>query len=190
MKMTVVTVPGATPVTLDAVKGRLLIDHADDDADLALLLAAAVERVEGDTLRPMVTRTIAFACPGFWPAMVFPVHPVGPIASIVYRDAAGIERVLDATAYRLDRGGDRGPAVLRPAPGTAWPAVHPGEVDPVTITALVGRDPAAVPAVQKLAVMTLVAEWYRNREVNSVGTLAHPLSDNYQGLVGPERLVP
>ncbi|BBF93373.1 head-tail connector protein [Blastochloris tepida] len=179
MSLAVVTPPSEPAVSLAEAKAHLRVDHADDDALIESLVAAASDLVEAYTQRRLLTQALDWTVPAFRPVLVTPLAPVTAdgVVSIKYRDAGGAQRTLDPSAYIVRCGaGEHGPAVIRPAAATTWPAPDYNTADPVVLRFTVGFGAAAdVPAPIKAAILLVAGALYANREAVVPGT-SSPLS--------------
>ncbi|MFC0243670.1 head-tail connector protein [Rhodopseudomonas telluris] len=139
MPLVVITQPQDTVVSLDEVKAHLRVDHGDDDDEIGAAIQAAITEFEDPNLgwlgrsiseRELELRLDCFpACGG---QIVLPNGPLllGEVGGFVYDvaveydDAAGVERTLPDTVYRiLDPESARPFLVLRP--DQVWPsALH------------------------------------------------------------------
>lgn len=145
--------PQAQPISRDDVKAALRIDHADDDALIDQLIAAAIARLEGSGKtrdgylgQALITQT--------WRLETFAPNKVGilPIDYGPIQSVTSVETMLNgaystwpAAAYRLAQRDGRGAIV--PNYGYAWPLRDLREdAIRVTFVAGFGDAPADVPA--------------------------------------------
>lgn len=153
--------PVALPITLSDVKAQLRIDHADDDALLGELIAAAVSAVEARTGRALLTqswRIDTYGLQGDMPLLI-PVVPVQEIAGVAYLDSDGVEVAADTADFRLTA--DRSRAIVEPRPGQSWPQT--GEYRDairVTVVAGYGDTADAVEPALRAAMLYIVDWWY------------------------------
>lgn len=171
--VTVKTKPVGSVITVEKLKARLRVDHADEDVLLADLLKGAVARIDGPS-------GIGFAMMGqTWRksldcfpycTILLPGAPVKSIAAVTYLDVNGDEQTVDPADYRLDV--DAEPARLEPAFGKSWPASRFVK-GAVKIDYVLGENDAAdVPADLIDAVCLLVAHRYENREAVAEGAMS------------------
>lgn len=173
----VVTAPTEYPVSLADVKAALLIDHNQDDAFLATLIAAATEEAEGLAARSFCTRTIDLIVDA-WPAggtILLEYPPVQSVLSIIYYDENNAASVMPATDYISVL--DGAPAVML-AKNASWPSATLRSVAPIRVRYVAGYGTAAaVPGRYRSLILGLIAVDYENREALSP-----------QGVVQRERL--
>lgn len=157
------TPPANGPLSVQAIRSYCRIDSHDEDALLAALLMAAVQRVEGYTWRCLMPTEFELVLPAF-PFGQFidvPMPPLQQVASVKYYDENNTLRTFASNQYIVDACEHRGRIVL--ADGSAWPGtkIRP---DAVTVTYTAGySDSDAVPGPIKVAIFKLVEHWYANR---------------------------
>lgn len=153
------------PVTLEEAKAHLRLEGGDDDEEVEVLLAAAVEICETDCGRSLrVSHTLTQKYDG-WPCspVRFDRQPVTAIDSVTYYDADDAEQTLDASNYRLLESSEAG-ALLEFDEGFTAPTLN-GRADAVTVTYTAGyATPEDVPAKAKVAVRLKLAELFGNLE--------------------------
>lgn len=177
--------PATEPISLVEAKAHC---HAGDDEDavLAIYIAAARQRAEFVTGRRFITQTVerildAFPsqCGGI-PYTVdssyftgknpsgsgdieLPGSPIQSVTSVRYLEAvAGVDTLLPGTDYVLDA--ENEPGWLLPAFGKTWPATYATALA-VRVRYVVGWAGAAqVPANLRYAILVGVGEAYLNRE--------------------------
>jgi uncharacterized phiE125 gp8 family phage protein len=158
----VVTPAASLPVTLAELKSHLQLNRSDDDTDLTLFLASAIETWEFETKRPAIATV--YRQHTHFPAFRNPLRlgrgKVTALGSITYTDAAG------SSATLADQRNDfHGPIGLIYPPTGGWPAVDPAAIRPVKVQYTAGwANAAAVPADVKVAIRMLAAHWYGNRD--------------------------
>jgi uncharacterized phiE125 gp8 family phage protein len=158
-----VTPPDITPVSLAEVKSHLRVDHDDDDGVLGVLIAAAVDHLDGWTGilgRALVTQTWRQDFSGFG-CLRLALGPVASIAKIEYFDGTNVAQELPATTYVLRA--DALGSYLDLKPDQSWPGTY-GRADAVSVTYIAGVDAAKVSGAIKVAITMLVGHWYANRE--------------------------
>lgn len=163
MSVRVVTPPTIEPVTVADAVAHCRIDHSDDNALLARLIAAARTRVERSLQRSLLPQTLRLSLYSF-PAHNRPIQlprpPVTSVDSVTYIDFAGDNLTL--LSYQSDL--DSEPARLSPAFEQCWPCSR-WQPNGVVVTYQAGyATPAAVPPTIKLAILMLAAHWYEHRE--------------------------
>lgn len=173
----VVTAPTEYPVSLADVKAALLIDHSQDDAFLATLIAAATDEAEQLAARSFCSRTVDLVLDA-WPAggairLEYP--PVQSVTSIIYYDEDNAAGVMPAADYISVL--DVEPIVAL-AKNASWPSATLRSVAPIRVRYVAGYGTAAaVPGRYKALILGLIAVDYENREALSP-----------QGVVQRERL--
>jgi uncharacterized phiE125 gp8 family phage protein len=182
-----VTGPAIEPVTLTEAKKHANVVATDDDALIAVLIAAARELVEEDTSRALINQTWALELHDWWTDRIeLPRPPLVSITSVKYFDVDGVEQTLPATYYDVD---------TRRQPGVLWwdedvsscPTLSDA-ANAVVVTYVAGYGAAAtaVPARAKQAILLLVSHWYRYRdEVSKVGD---QVAATYQRLINSLRV--
>ncbi|WP_415257660.1 head-tail connector protein [Thauera phenylacetica] len=159
-------------VDLAAAKLHLRVDHADEDALITQLIAAAVDMASQHTGRSIAKCTWdlvldAFPIAGLrllWP-------PVLAVAEVKYVDVAGADQVLAPAKYVVDPHSEPGRLVV--AVGETWPATAavPNAVT-VRYTAGYGAD---CPEPIRQWILLQVGHWYRNRESINVGNIVNAM---------------
>lgn len=161
----VVTGPATEPVSVTEAKLHLRVDHDEDVALIAGLVAAAREQVEAMSRRALVTQTLELRLAG-WPGgecILLPRPPLASVVSVKYTDTAGVEQTFAATNYTAHTAPEPGGVWLKY--NCSWPSADlaPGPSIAVRYTAGYGTA-AAVPQRYKQAILLLVGHWYEQRE--------------------------
>lgn len=155
---------GTCALTTAAAKAHLRVDHSDEDTLIASLAQAAHNVVAQMTGRVLTEEEWTVAVSSVAGDLALPLCPVRSLDAISYYDAAGDAQSLDVAGFWLFAHPDR--PVIRPKPGTAWPALQPRE-DALTVTVTAGL--AAVPDELVTAMKLLVGHYYANREAVVTG---------------------
>lgn len=168
MRLTQISAPTESPVTLDDIKAFARVDSAHEDSVLQAHIEAAVNLLDGPTGilgRAIVTQTWLLELPA-WPAsLVIPVEPVQSV-SVSYLDADGVERTVDAGAYYISAYPGQAP-VLHWATSWSAPALAQDGTFPVRLEIVAGFGPASsVPAALAQAIMMMVTHWFDNRDLS------------------------
>ncbi|MFD1809285.1 head-tail connector protein [Gemmobacter lanyuensis] len=103
MMLSRISAPSAALVAVDEAKAHCRIDGDDDDAVILALASAAADYLDGPSGilgRAILGQTWRLELPSWPPFIELPVEPVIS-AEVRYLDVAGVEQVLDASAYRL-----------------------------------------------------------------------------------------
>src|SRR5690606_31055902 len=153
--------PSSAPVSLDEVKRALdLGDDTGSDEELAELIPAAVDMVERDCQRALLSQTWNLYMDGFPCEIELRMPPVIAVASVKYTDTAGDEQTVATSDYHTD---------TTTAPGRIWPVtVWPSDVacdrpNAVNVTFTAGYG-GSIPKVAWLAVMMAVKALYNGCE--------------------------
>ena len=186
-----VTAPAPIVATEEA-RQHLRIDHTDDDAYIAALVAAATAWIDGadgwlgrclgpqtwdlkldgvwwDRRQPAPLDSPWWQRHGFgsgW-ALRLPLPPLLEVVSIKYRDPANAEQTYDAANYVVSGVGASHGGTVSLATGAAWPSVSNGR-EAMTVRFRAGYeagDPPgpAVPAPIKHAVLLMTERLYEDR---------------------------
>lgn len=159
-------------VDLAAAKLHLRVDHADEDALITALIAAATDMAGQHTGRSIAKCAWVLRLDAFPPAglrLLWP--PVLTVDEVEYLDADGVAQTLPGASYIVDA--HREPARLVTVSGQAWPAIAlvPNAVT-VRYTAGYGAD---CPESIRLWILLQVGYWFRNRESINVGNIVNAL---------------
>jgi uncharacterized phiE125 gp8 family phage protein len=181
--------PAVEPVSLAEAKAHLRVEHNDDDATIAALLAGARIHVECQTRRALITQVWRLARDA-WPASgriaVLPAPLRALIAARIYK-LDGSTQAIDLAAFTADH--VSAPAVLTFASG-ALPA--PGRIAggiELDIEVGYGDAPADVPEPLRHAIRVLAAHWYENRGLISAAHGVAVLPQSVSALIKPYRVL-
>ncbi len=177
MTLTILTPPGAEPVTLDQAKAFLRITDTAEDALLAALVLAARQRVEAELGLCLVSTALRETFDG-WDGRLTRTGAVrlsrGPLLSVQAvrtADATGGFHALDSDAYTA-RAASR-PGRIAPAPGHGWPAPQiPDAGIQIDYTAGFGAEEDDVPAPLAVAILVLTAHAFEHREAADAPPIA------------------
>ncbi len=166
----------ALPVDQFKAHLRLGTGFAEDnvqDEVLKSFLRAAIAAIEARTGKVLIERDFSWGLNGWRDGAgeVLPVAPVGVISAVTLTDAAGVETVMEAAAYRLERYG-QGPR-LRPA-GSCLPSIQTGGSVKIVFTAGMAADWGGLPADLGQAVLLLAAHYYEYRDETALGAGCMP----------------
>jgi uncharacterized phiE125 gp8 family phage protein len=155
-------VSGSGPLTTDAMKLHLRVDHDSDDDLIDQLILAATAWCEEFQGRTYVNRSRTMVLDK-WETLIRPPYPpLVSVDSIQYVDTAGSTQTLDSSYYRVDTTNQ--PGRITEAYGMSWPDIR-AVTNAVTITYTAGYGAAAdVPDQVKAAIKLLVGHWYEHRE--------------------------
>lgn len=168
-RLTLVTGPAATPISLPEAKAHLRVDDNDSDVYINQCIDRAVAAVDGPNGigRCLMSQSWLLALDRF-PETEFtiPLGPVQSITSIKYLDPSGIEQTLSAGNYWPSL--NKNPVTIHPGYGLAWPfyRLMPGSVK---VEFIAGTTVDKVPADIKAALLLLVGHYFFSREAVVVG---------------------
>jgi uncharacterized phiE125 gp8 family phage protein len=188
MPSILLTPPAVEPLSLDEAKDYLRVEHADDDALIAALIASARNHVEAQTRRALITQTWRHSCDA-WPAdgriAVLPA-PLQALAAARVYDDEGAAQTIDLGTFVVDAVAAPGviafPPWSVPAPGRKHAGI---ELD---IVAGYGNAPSDVPGPLRLAMRLLLSHWYENRGIVAESS-ASPLPASVAELIAPYRVL-
>ena len=173
-----VTAPAQEPVTLAEAKERLRITGDSFDADLASLLRAARQEIDGDSGwlgRALITQTWDLALPAFPSAnepIYLPLPPLQSVTSVSYIDTADATQVIPAVGYRVL---NRGTAASLIEPVDDWTVdANLDRIDPITVrfVAGYGATPVQVPEPIRTWIIARAGALFAQPEAISVGVQA------------------
>lgn len=173
MDFRLITAPAVEPVSLADAQEHLRAGVGGTDATLIeAYLQAARETVENHTGRALMPQTWELRLPEFPVGPItLPVSPLMSITSLRYTSAAGVDTLLDPTAYQVEAssGPTAQPALLWSAAGTTWPGTQLDVRAAVRVRFQAGYpNAAAVPAALRAAILLVLGELYENREASAV----------------------
>lgn len=187
MSSVLLTAPAIEPLSLAETKAFLRVEHSDDDAVIAALIAGSRIHVESRTRRALITQSWCLAADG-WPLdgrlQVLPA-PLRALTAARVFDFEGVAHDVDVQAFVLDKGA----SLLAFAP---WALPAPGRVAAgIELDVTVGYGDAAVdvPEALRQAIRLLVAHWYDNRGLIAVGQQVAELPATVSALIAPYRML-
>ena len=187
MSAILLTAPAIEPLTLDEAKAYLRVETSDDDDVIGALIAGARIHVEAQTRRALITQSwrISADC---WPEngrlTVLPA-PLQTLTAVRIYDFEGMPHDVDTQAFVLDKGA----SVLAFAP---WAVPAPGRVAAgIELDVVVGYGAAAADVLEPLrqAIRLLVAHWYENRGITTIGHEVAVLPSTVAALIAPYRML-
>lgn len=187
MPLKLVTPPAEEPVSLEEAKSHLRLEGVDDDAYVAVLIAAARRRCEAYQSRAYITQTWDLYLDGF-PAgdIRIPIAPLESVVSVKYKDTAGSMQTLDPSCYVVDTASE--PGRISPACGQSWPSTY-GEINAVEIRFVAGYGAAAdVPEHIRQAILMTVGDLYEHR--GGEEGVDRDIERAVEALLWPDRIVP
>lgn len=150
--------PAAAIVTTDVAKKHLNVEHAEDNAEIDRLVAAATRYIEKRTARQFGQATWKLFLDGFGAGPIeIRKCPVSDVTEVKYIDPDGAEQTL--ASFQKDIVSE--PARIAPAVGESWPITR-RQLNAVEITFTAGYTDIPEEAVQ--VVLLLLGHWYVNRE--------------------------
>jgi uncharacterized phiE125 gp8 family phage protein len=189
MSSILLTAPAVEPITLGDTKAYLRVEHNDDDGVISALIAGARTHVEAKTRRALIVQTWRLVRDGWAGDGRIAVLPV-PLrallaARVVMRD--GSNQSILPSAFVIDKAG--APATLTFTAG-ALPmsdrAVAGIELD---VEVGYGPAPADVPEPLRLAIKFLIAQWYENRGMTTIGHEVAELPHTVAAMIAPYRVL-
>lgn len=180
--------PAIEPVTLAEAKAHLRLTGSDDDDYVAAMITAARLQVESATRRLLIDQTWRFYRDDWPPGgrLDLPIAPVTAVTAVTVYDDAGEPTVLAPGSWLLDAAAVPARLVFtasRPEPGRPINGI---EID---VVAGYGASGLAVPQPLRLAIMTLVARWYEDREGLAYGIVPSRVAGAFEALVAPFRVM-
>lgn len=170
----------ALPV--NELKAHLRLGSGFSDGDiqdvvLESYLRAAISAIEARTGKILVERAFSWTLtrwrdPSGQP---LPVAPVVGVTSLILRDRADDEELIDPALYRLEADAQR--PVLRPS-GTSLPSIPAGGVAEIGFNAGYSQDWGGLPSDLGHAVTLLATHYYENRDVSGGSDRAMPFGVN------------
>jgi uncharacterized phiE125 gp8 family phage protein len=189
------TEPAVEALSLAEVKQACRIDADADDAFLTGAIRSARQMIEGpDGIGLVLVASDWQMRLDALPAeIVLPMGPVIAIGAVAYLDDAGMPQTIAPAAYQWRRGHFE--ARIRPALGTAWPAVRP-RFDAVQVTFTAGfpgtedtpPDLTRIPAPLRIAMLMLIGHWNEHRETVVVGQIPAAVQFGFDELVNRYRV--
>ena len=181
-------VPSATePWTVSDAKSFLRVEHDDDDALIAALIASARGQVEALTRRGLITQTWRLVL-DHWPrdGRVAPrLAPLRAVTAARVYDAEGNAVAIDVERFVVD-----GATNTIAAPPWSLPT-QGRDVAGIELDVTVGFGDSAsdVPDVLRHAVRTLVAHWYDNRGLAAIGQTVAMLPGSVNAMIASYRVL-
>lgn len=175
-----ITPPALEPLSKEEAKKHCLVDHDEDDGYLTALISVASEKLRMECSRAFITESWEIYPPCFPRAdwISLPLGNLQNVTSFNWTDTAGTmsswsvsgSNLVESgiTRAHIDTKSLRGRIVL--AYNQYWPVTVLKTANPITIGFDCGYgDASAVPALLKHAMLLLIEQWYKNRDVAVVG---------------------
>ncbi|WP_430431792.1 head-tail connector protein [Oceanicaulis sp.] len=166
MSLTLLSPPGAEPVSLEAAKAWLRVSHEDDDALITDVIVSAREHVEARTGLALITQSWRERLDD-WPrrrlsasglAVSLAKAPLISVEAVRGRERDGTLSVWDPAEYRVETGEPGRLVAILPF-SLPRPVVKAGGIE-IEFTAGFGETPDDVPAPLRAAILHLVAARY------------------------------
>jgi uncharacterized phiE125 gp8 family phage protein len=179
--------PSAEPWSVAEAKAFLRVEHADDDAIVASLIAAARSHVEAMTRRALLLQRWRFVL-DLWPADGRVALRMGPLRELIAArvfDHANNPSAIDVATFVVDAAAEviASPCWSLPIPGRASAGI---ELD---VELGFGANAADVPDSLRHAIRLLVAHWYENRGLAAIGQTVAMLPAGVNALIAPYRML-
>jgi len=179
--------PAAEPWSVAEAKAYLRVEHGDDDAIVASLIAAARGHVEALSRRALLVQRWRFVL-DTWPANGRFSPSMGPLRSVIAArvfDAAGNAHSIDVATFVVDAAADviASPGWSMPLPGRGSAGI---ELD---VELGYGAGASDVPDALRHAIRMLVAHWYENRGLAAPGASVAMLPASAAALIAPYRML-
>jgi len=177
--------PAGEPLSLAEARQFLRVEHADDDAVITALIAAARAHVEALTRRALMTQTWRIVLDA-WPANGRVAPRIGPLKTLLavrMFDAVGVAHALEVESFVVDTAANviAAPCWALPAPGRSVAGI---ELDVICGFGALASD---VPADLIHALKLLLAHWYDNRGLAPAGGGAASQPAGLHALIAPYR---
>lgn len=187
MGLVLTAAPAVEPVTVDEAKAFLRIDHTDEDALLASLIATSRLHIEAALDIALITQKWSWRLDA-WPSATLaslPLRPVQSVEAVRVTVANGAVETLSPEQFVLDAA-SMPPRLISttgawPRPGVAAMGIE------VAFTAGFGDAASDVPEPIRQALLMLVGHWYEHRS-DTVGSGAR-IPDTVSALLMPYRMV-
>ncbi len=181
------TAPAADPLSVTDAKNFLRVEHGDDDAIIASLIAAARSHVEAMTRCALIAQTwqFVFNC---WPDSGRIQLKMGPlralIAARIYNES-GVATNIDTSQFVIDKGAGviAAPCWSLPLPGRAVAGI---ELD---VELGFGANAGDVPPTLLQAIRMLVAHWYENRGLVAIGQSIPMMPASVNAMISSHRVL-
>lgn len=172
------------PVSTAEFKSHARIDISDDDTLIDTYIKAARYQFEEETGSSLITQTWVYYLDKFPNSacdILLPRGPVQSITSIKYVDTDGDEQTWDSSKYDVDTTSVVGR--VSPAYSESYPdARDQNNSVYITYKTGYGNSSSSVPADIILAIKTLAAHWYENREAVIVGQTSSEVPLTYKSI--------
>ncbi len=187
MSAILLTAPEAEPLSVADAKAFLRVEHDDDDAVIAALIAAARNHIEALARLGLMTQTWRIVLDR-WPQDGRIRPRLGPLQSVsaarVYNEANAASPI-DAGRFIVDAASG-----TIAAPG--WSLAVPGRAAAgIELDVVIGFGAQAsdVPQVLLQAIRMLVSHWYENRSLVAIGQTVAMLPPSVNAMISSYRVM-
>ncbi|MBI1204003.1 MAG: hypothetical protein GC182_15990 [Rhodopseudomonas sp.] len=186
MPSRLLTAPAVEPLTLAEAKAFLRVEAGDDDDLIDALIASARLHIEAQTRRALITQSWRITADA-WPAdgrLAVRPAPLQALSAARVYDFDGVAQTVDPQAFVPDIAASQ----FAFAP---WALPQPGQIAAgIELDVIVGYGNAAadVPEPLRQAIRLLIAHWYENRGLATVGAVT-VLPTTVAALIAPYRMV-
>jgi uncharacterized phiE125 gp8 family phage protein len=179
--------PAAEPWSVAEAKAFLRVEHGDDDAIIAALIAAARGHVEALTRRALLVQRWRLVLDA-WPLDGRLSLRMGPLRSMIAArvfDVANNAHSIDVATFVVDAAANviASPCWALPLPGRFTAGI---ELD---VELGFGANAGDVPDALRHAIRMLVAHWYDNRGLAAIGANVAMLPAGVGALIAPYRML-
>lgn len=177
MKTILITKPQKKPVELAAVKDHLRVAASDSSSDhlILQLIQSAIERVEDETGRALITQTWDLVFDSWseliWKDKLCGIERILPfgncqsVNSIKYQDVDNQTQTVSVDQYKVSGAGtDEAKIVFPSGDGFEYPVLY--EVDPITVRITVGYgdDQSKIPMQIQTAIKIIVSDLFDDED--------------------------
>lgn len=183
MNLVLVNGPAVEPVSLDDMKLYLRLDGDAEDTLVSAMISAARMTVEAATNLALLEQSWRLRMPS-WQAgapVISPIRPLLRLEAVRCVSREGDETIIESEDFRIDAGIHAVIALGQP------PKPSPGGHIEIDLTLGHGSLATDVPEALRLAVRTLVANWFDNRGEAPVARGAPMLPEAVLALLAPFR---
>jgi len=187
MRVSLVTPPSETAISLEDAKLHLREQSSDYDVLIEAYIEAATDLIQQQTARCLITQVWRVTFDAFDDPFRLPWAPVQAVSNITYFDADNASQTLATSVYGTYA--DHQGFYLGLLNSQSWPAVYTRN-DAISVTFVAGYgEPQDVPGALKAALMVLVGDMYANAESYTIGVSASsvPSSATADRLLSPYR---
>ena len=178
--------PSAEPWSVAEAKAFLRVEHDDDDAVIAALIAAARFHVEALSRRALLVQRWRFVLDA-WPANGRLDPRMGPLRSVIAARVFDARATLTALIHNLRRSMPLPTSSPRHAARCRCRAALP-PASSSTSSSATDRARTDVPDALRHAIRMLVAHWYENRGLIAVGQTVAMMPASVNAMIASYRV--